>query len=126
MAPAKRDLVAQDLGELSEGLKRLWVTLTTDPKKQRRKERAWGLLFGATSAVFTLAARRSLAKAWPVLTGEEPPIRAAKDPEEVAEPDHPEPRAQDWPEPTLPASLETPPVTEASAPTAASPGGEPG
>jgi hypothetical protein len=69
----KREILAEDLRRLADDLKDLVVTLTTDPKEQQRKERRWGILQVALSAVFTLAARRVLVKAWCVLTGEAPP-----------------------------------------------------
>jgi len=42
----------------------------------RKKRIAWGVLQGATGAVFTLAARRVGVKAWGVLTGERPPAKS--------------------------------------------------
>jgi hypothetical protein len=46
-----------------------------DPKTERRKRIQWGILQGAIGAVFTLGARRVGAKAWGVLTGEQPPTK---------------------------------------------------
>ena len=50
-------------------------TVGRDEKAERRKRIAWGVLQGAVGAVFTLGARRAGAKAWGVLTGEQPPAR---------------------------------------------------
>jgi hypothetical protein len=71
--PTRSDVVAEELDELLDSLKRLWIALTADPKKQARKERAWSIVAGAFGAGATMAARRVLAKVWPVLTGEPPP-----------------------------------------------------
>jgi hypothetical protein len=46
-----------------------------DPKTERRKRIQWGILQGAIGAVFTVGARRVGAKAWGILTGEQPPAR---------------------------------------------------
>jgi hypothetical protein len=50
-------------------------TVGRDEKAERRKRLAWGVVQGSIGAVFTLAARRLGAKAWGVLTGEQPPVR---------------------------------------------------
>ncbi len=50
-------------------------TVGRDEKAERKKRIAWGVLQGAVGAVFTLGARRAGAKAWGVLTGEQPPAR---------------------------------------------------
>jgi Protein of unknown function (DUF4235) len=72
--PKRRDVVAEELEELLQDLRDLWVALRVDPKKQARKERAWSLLAGAFGALATMVARRAAAKAWGVLTGEQPPV----------------------------------------------------
>lgn len=71
--PKRHDVVGAQLGELRKDLEALWVALSTDPKKQARRERAWSLFSGILIAAATMAARRSTAKAWAVLTGEQPP-----------------------------------------------------
>jgi ATP-dependent exoDNAse (exonuclease V) alpha subunit len=50
-------------------------TVGRDEKAERNKRIVWGVLQGSIGAVFTLAARRVGAKAWGVLTGEQPPQR---------------------------------------------------
>ena len=50
-------------------------TVGRDQKAERKKRLAWGVLQGAIGAVFTLGARRIGAKAWGVLTGEQPPTK---------------------------------------------------
>jgi len=69
----KRDVVSEQLAELRQDLRDLWVALTVDPKKQARKERMWAILAGAFGAVATMGARRAATKIWTVLTGEPPP-----------------------------------------------------
>jgi hypothetical protein len=71
--PEKREVVAQQLRELAEDLKGLRDALVQDPKEQARRERAWRILYGASSALFAIAARSVAARAWGVLTGEKPP-----------------------------------------------------
>ena len=72
--PSRSDVLGEQLEELTQDLRDVWRTLTADPKKQARKERAWGILTAVLGAVATMAARRAAAKAWRVLTGEQPPI----------------------------------------------------
>jgi hypothetical protein len=69
----KRDVVSEQLTELRQDLRDLWVALTVDPKKQARKERMWTILAAAFGAVATMGARRAATKIWAVLTGEAPP-----------------------------------------------------
>jgi hypothetical protein len=71
--PRRRELVGEQLEELLQDLKDLKVAVLADPKKQARKERLWALLLAAMGTVATIAARRVAAKAWSVLTGEQPP-----------------------------------------------------
>ena len=75
--PDRRETLQEELNRLGSDLKSLLETLTRDPKEQARRERRWNLLVGVTGAVFTLAARRLAAKTWGILTGEEPPTKAA-------------------------------------------------
>ncbi len=81
--PTKSDIVAEQLAELRQDLRELWVAVTADPKKQARKERLWSILAGVLAAVATIGARRIATKAWAVLTGEPPPP-AQKAEEEAA------------------------------------------
>lgn len=71
--PEKREVVAAQLRELAEDLKGLRDALVQDPKEQARRERAWRILYGASSALFAIASRNVAARAWGVLTGEKPP-----------------------------------------------------
>jgi len=50
-------------------------TVGRDEKAERKKRIAWGIVQGSIGAVFTLTARRLGAKAWGMLTGEQPPTR---------------------------------------------------
>lgn len=85
--PKRHEVVREQLGELRRDLDALWVALSTDPKKQARRERAWSLFAGILAAAATMAARRSTAKAWTVLTGEQPPTtRPAREPAAPARP----------------------------------------
>jgi hypothetical protein len=68
-----REALAADLRAVADDLK----ALAQDPKKRKRKERRWGALYGAIALVTTLAGRRLAAKAWGILTGEQPPARGA-------------------------------------------------
>jgi hypothetical protein len=72
--PSRSDVVSEQLTELGQNLRDLWVALTTDPTKQKRKEQAWTILAGALTVAGTMLARRGTAKLWNVLTGEPPPI----------------------------------------------------
>jgi hypothetical protein len=71
--PSKRDVVSEQLLEVKQDLRDLWVAVTVDPKKQARKERMWTILAGALGALATMGARRATTKIWAVLTGEAPP-----------------------------------------------------
>jgi hypothetical protein len=85
--PKRYDVVRDQLDELRKDLEALWVALSADPKKQARRERAWSLFSGVLMAAATMAARRSTAKAWAVLTGEQPPSsRPARGPTAPARP----------------------------------------
>jgi hypothetical protein len=64
-----REAVAEDLRALADDLK----DLVQDPKLRKQRERRWGVLYGAVGLVMTLAARRLAARAWSILTGEQPP-----------------------------------------------------
>lgn len=71
--PTKGAAVSEQLGALGEDLKRLWVVVTADPKKQVRKQRAWSVVSSILGAAATMMARRWASRAWALLTGEQPP-----------------------------------------------------
>ena len=70
----RRDLVVEQLRALADDLEELWKAATRDPAAEQRKQRGWVLLTGALGAVATMASRKALAKLWPILTGEPPPV----------------------------------------------------
>jgi hypothetical protein len=77
--PGKRDVVGEQLAELRQDLRDLWVALSVDPKKQARKERMWAIFAGILGAAATMASRKAASRVWRVLTGEEPPaVRQAQ------------------------------------------------
>jgi len=71
--PSRREVLTDQLEELRTDFEALWVALTHDPKKEARRERAWTIFAGVTSAVAGLAARKAAIRVWTVLTGEVPP-----------------------------------------------------
>jgi hypothetical protein len=71
--PTKNEIVSEQLAELRQDLRDLWLALRADPKKQARKERMWAILAGALGAVATMGARQAATKIWTRLTGEPPP-----------------------------------------------------
>src|SRR5919199_330039 len=96
--PSRSEVLASNLEELQQDLRDLWQTLTRDPAKEARKERAWTVLSGVFTAVAAIAARRIAAKAWGILTGETAPMAkkpapaarggpAARTPEPAGAPD---------------------------------------
>jgi hypothetical protein len=78
--PSRSEVVSEQLAQLQENLNELWVALSSDPKKQARKERAWAILAGALTVAATMLARRGTAKLWGILTGEPPPVGGAQQP----------------------------------------------
>jgi hypothetical protein len=66
-----RESIADDLRSLADDL----MALVEDPKKRRRRERQWRLLYGATTLGFTMLSRRLTTRVWEILTGESPPTR---------------------------------------------------
>jgi hypothetical protein len=78
--PSRSQMVSEQLAQLQENLNELWLALSTDPKKQARKERAWAILAGALTVAATMLARRGTAKLWGILTGEPPPVGPAQQP----------------------------------------------
>jgi hypothetical protein len=66
-----REALAEDLRAVASDLK----AFVQDPKERARKERRWRALYGAFALVFTVAGRRLAAKAWSILTGEQPPAK---------------------------------------------------
>jgi hypothetical protein len=75
MAVKTDQKVRTAIARVGEGISEKAWTLGRDRKTERRKRLLWGLLQGALGAAFTLAARRVGAKAWGVLTGEQPPAK---------------------------------------------------
>jgi hypothetical protein len=82
--PSKNEIVSEQLAEIRQDLRDLWLALRADPKKQKRKERMWALLAGALSAGAAMGARMAATKIWTRLTGEPPP-QAQKAQEQAAE-----------------------------------------
>ena len=75
MAVKTEDKVRSVIARAGEELTEKAWTVGRDPKAERRKRLAWGVLQGAIGAAATLGARRLGAKAWGILTGELPPTR---------------------------------------------------
>jgi len=76
----KQGVVSEQLTELKQDLRDLWVALTRDPKQEARKERTWLIFSGILVAGATMMSRKLSAKVWGVLTGEAPPAtQAARD-----------------------------------------------
>jgi hypothetical protein len=69
----RTDVLMSNLEELQQDLLDVWHTLTRDPAKEARKERAWTILAGVFTAVSAIMARRAAAKVWGILTGEAAP-----------------------------------------------------
>ena len=63
------------IAQVGQGIVEKAWTLGRDPKAQRNKRLLWGALQSVIGAAFTLGARRVGAKAWGVLTGEQPPSK---------------------------------------------------
>ncbi len=76
--PKRRDVVTNQLGSLADDLEALWRAATRDPKAEARRERAWTILSGILGAASTMAARKVVARVWPILTGEAPPTGAGQ------------------------------------------------
>jgi hypothetical protein len=75
MAVKTEDRVRSAIARAGEELAEKAWTVGRDAKAEKRKRLAWGIVQGAIGAVFTLGARRLGAKAWGVLTGEQPPSK---------------------------------------------------
>lgn len=82
--PTKNEVVSEQLAEIRQDLRDLWVALRHDPKKQKRKERMWSILSGALAAGATMVARQAATKIWTRVTGEPTP-QAQKTQEDAAE-----------------------------------------
>jgi hypothetical protein len=63
------------IARVGEGIVEKAWTVGRDPKTERKKRLLWVALQGVVGAAFTLGARRVGAKAWGVLTGEQPPSK---------------------------------------------------
>jgi hypothetical protein len=83
--PNRNEILLANLKELEQDLRDLWRTLTRDPAKEARKERAWTVVAGVFTALGAIAARKGASKIWGILTGETPPIakQTAKDAREA-------------------------------------------
>jgi hypothetical protein len=66
-----RSAIARAGEEISE---RAW-TVGRDPKTEKRKRIAWGILQGALGAAATIGARKVVSRTWGILTGEQPPAK---------------------------------------------------
>jgi hypothetical protein len=75
MAVKTQEKVRSAVARAGEEISQKAWTVGRDKKAEKRKRIAWGVLQGTIGAVFTLGARRVGAKAWGVLTGEQPPAR---------------------------------------------------
>ena len=75
MAVKTEERVRTAIARVGEGIVEKAWTVGRDPKTQRKKRLLWGALQGVVGAVFTIGARRLGAKAWSVLTGEQPPSK---------------------------------------------------
>jgi hypothetical protein len=69
----KTEVVAKQLAEIRRDVDKLWVALTTDPKKQKRKKQMRSLVAGALKAAAVLGARQAATRIWMRATGELPP-----------------------------------------------------
>jgi hypothetical protein len=72
--PSRNDVLLANLEELQQDLSDVWRSLTRDPAKEARKERAWTILAGAFTAIGAILARKAAAKVYGILTGETAPI----------------------------------------------------
>jgi len=70
-------MLAANLEELQQAFSDLWRSLTRDPAKEARKERAWTIFAGVFTAVGAIVARKAAGKVYGILTGELPPLRQA-------------------------------------------------
>jgi hypothetical protein len=75
MAVKTEERVRTAIARVGEGIVEKAWKVGRDPKAQRKKRVLWGALQGVVGAVFTIGARRLGAKAWGVLTGEQPPSK---------------------------------------------------
>jgi hypothetical protein len=71
--PTKNEVVLKQLAEIRKDVLKLWIALSTDPKKQKRKEQIWPLLAKALAAVAALGARQAATRLWMRVTEELPP-----------------------------------------------------
>jgi hypothetical protein len=73
--PSRRQATVEELHALTEDLRSVLTTATTDPRERARREWEWRVLYGGLSAVAALLARRLAMKTWGILTGERPPAK---------------------------------------------------
>jgi hypothetical protein len=70
----RKDAVMEQLNQLGGDLHGLWKAATRDPAVEQRKQRIWAIFVGVLGAAASAASRRALARLWPILTGEKPPL----------------------------------------------------
>jgi hypothetical protein len=75
MAVKTEEKVRSAIARVGEELSEKAWTLGRDPKTEKRKRIAWGILQGALGAAAAIGARRVGSRAWGVLTGEQPPTK---------------------------------------------------
>jgi hypothetical protein len=75
MAVKTEEKVRSAIARFGEGISEKAWTVGRDAKTEKRKRVAWGVLQGALGALATIGARRLGARAWGVLTGEQPPAK---------------------------------------------------
>ena len=71
------NMVRKAVADLGAKVMELAWTLGRDEREEARMQRRWRILETALSAVFSVAARQVSARAWNILTGEDPPTRRA-------------------------------------------------
>ncbi|HZR96054.1 MAG TPA: hypothetical protein VFA56_10185 [Gaiellaceae bacterium] len=75
MAVKTEDRVRSAIARVGEEISEKAWTVGRDPKAEKRKRLAWGILQGALGAGATIVARRVGSRAWGILTGEQPPAK---------------------------------------------------
>jgi hypothetical protein len=75
MTAKAEERVRTAVARVGEGIVEKAWTVGRDAKTERKKRLLWTAMQGLVGAVFTLAARRVVAKVWGVLTGEQPPSK---------------------------------------------------
>ena len=75
MAVKTEEKVRSAIARVGEEIREKAWTVGRDAKTEKRKRLAWGALQGALGALAAIGARRVGARAWGVLTGEQPPTK---------------------------------------------------